>query len=153
MCLQRLATESQIKKFFKFDKEKGHNVGTKDLYYNPSSGKYRFPAMHCVRESLKEGIWLKEEDYRGKRGLLSDEIEFPYCEESSYLKGFHVYLYPIISQLEIRDEARFKKERIRYSYRVRRKVYFRKVVAHGYQNKQKVIVAKEIYIVPLKKGG
>jgi len=93
-----------------------------------------------IRGSMKRlpvGKWLNEKDYRDKTDF---NMKYLRTEDKyeNYKFGWHIYYYKS-------DENYFS------SWCVKRKVKFRKIVAKGYQDGKRIVVAKEIYIIPLKK--
>jgi len=81
-------------------------------------------------QQLPIGKWIKEIDYRSRDDI---EIEWIHADrEGKYHPGFHVYLD-------------------KYGDTNLRKVKFRNILVKGWQSGSKVVVAKEIYIFPLRK--
>ena len=83
--------------------------------------------------------WIKEKDYRALSGRR-EYIRFPNTS-IRYPMGFHIFL----KKKDARGWKNWWNERIR-------KVKFRKIVAKGWQRGMKVIVAKEMLIIPEKKN-
>jgi len=128
MCLNRLLPSN---KTFKITKENGNNVGWK-LFK-----KRRKRLIPGVRYSIKPyyiGVWYKEEEFRICQSIT--QIIIYSHSRKTYPPGFHIYL------TEPTCFYKFEK----------RKVYFRNIVAQGYEgDKSRTIVAKEMYIVPKRK--
>jgi hypothetical protein len=124
MCL-----DFKAKKKFKYTKENGYFVGWKVFYLSDSLGLY---FAHQGRDSkVPVNKWLNEKDYRRYKTLKTLHY---YNFRSHYRIGFHIYLNP--------QEPRYGEEC--------RKIYFRQPVAHGYELEDKVVVAKEIFILPVR---
>jgi hypothetical protein len=125
MCL-----DVTTKMKFKYSKENGYYVGWKDFNLDISSG------LHFQNQGTPGKIpvnkWLNEKNYRQYKNTKTITL---YNDTKYYKTGFHIYL------IEHKVSS--------YSSRCR-KVYFRKPVAHGYEVYDKVVVAKEIFILPLQ---
>jgi hypothetical protein len=102
-----------------------NSIGYKEFDYN--KGRLHFKFFNCYKR-LPIGKWLKEEDYREQKSV--DRIGYQNISKW-YKTGFHIYVdNPLYAGI----------------YSGIRKVKFRKVVAKGWQDGRKVIVAKEMYI-------
>ena len=115
-------SELESKKF-EYKKENDHFVGYK-YFYNRDYSHLHFP-FKGKSSRIPLNTWIDEKNWR----IFKDET---HIEDSGnlYKTGFHIYTEkPLLKH---------------------RKVYFRGVVAQGYQQEDKVIVAKEMYIPKLR---
>jgi len=151
MCLNRAATETEKRNEFRVQTDlKGRRIGFKIL---TNSGKLPFQGME---DKLPESQWINEKRYR----YDSNKKSLPFIEylagwralpagfkPKRYATGFHIFIdkneaiqYSKIHQFDLVGDSRGLTVR---------KVYFRKVVARGYQansrDEHRVIVCKEIY--------
>lgn len=139
MCLQTLHTKEEKEKL-KIIKENGHNVGWRVF-------KKRHSRMYSLykgnRKFFRVGTWMKEFDHRD-HGLKCPNNFIHMNPRETYSLGFHIFL-------KEKDATKYM-HRFGVSQRspTMRKVYFKKVVATGRQNYYDCIVAKEIFIVPLR---
>ena len=131
MCLDRLATKTEIKNEFMAQTDlKGHHVGFKimttigELPFQGTGGK------------LPQSRWINERKYR--QVSKTEFISFG-GTAGVYTTGFHIFVN--------KSEAIHFWEYLLSRHNEVREVYFRKVVARGYQKKHRVIVCKEICFV------
>lgn len=128
MCLNSISNKP-----FKPEKENGHNVGWKifsmDDYY------HIYPQFQSSK-IFKINRWIHEKSMREGKNEFDD---IRASDNQLYEKGFHIYL-----SKEDAMKNNFFHEKMR-------KVYYRKPVAYGYQAHKKVVVAKEIFILSIRK--
>jgi len=137
MCLRNLASKKDIKKkLFDFRKENNHNVGYK-IFDRDHKGHLHF-CLQGKYSSLPIGKWIKEEDWRHIDDKNKKTVGFR--DDHMYPIGFH----PCLNQKEAIESHNLN------AGEVIRKIYFRKVVARGWDRKGATVVSKEIYIIPLK---
>lgn len=123
MCLSKI--DNSVKKYI--EKEGGYFVGYKVV---EKFNKKIYPLFWGTR--LKTNEWINEKDHRNPN---SESINFiQNSKGGSYKTGFHFYL---------KKGDAYKHADM---FSVVRKIYFRKPVAFGWQNKVKVGVAQEIFI-------
>jgi len=82
------------------------------------------------KKRIPIGKWINEKDYRTREDRFIKKV-FAGKGDGQYELGFHFFL---------RQDT----------YGNRRKIKFRGILAKGYQYGERVIVAKEIYIFPIK---
>ena len=133
MCLDRAATKTEIKNEFKAQTDlKGHHVGFKimtaigELPFQGTGGK------------LPQSRWINERKYRLSSAFSKEDLSFNETV-GRYPTGFHIFVN--------KSEAIHFWESVSNRHNEVREVYFRKVVARGYQNKRRVIVCKEICFI------
>lgn len=83
----------------------------------------RLSGMIMGGPEIPSGMWLYEKEFRTE-DAVKETIKA--CDKKNYLKGFHIYLEPGDG---------------------RELVFFRDVVATGYQDYEAVVIAKEIFCV------
>jgi pullulanase/glycogen debranching enzyme len=132
MCLTRAATETEKRNEFSVQTDiEGRRKAFKVL---TPGGELPFQGME---DKLPKSRWINEKKYRYDSNIKS--LPFSGVEGAKrYVTGFHIF----VSEL---DAIRYSKS---FSQNLTvKKVYFRKVVARGYQDKYRVIVCKEIALV------
>jgi len=148
MCLTRAATETEKRNKFRGQTDlKGRRIGFKVIN---NSGKLPFQG---TEDKLPENQWINEKKYRYDSNKKSLPFSLLYLTEQSsreryvkrYVTGFHIF----IDKNEAIQYSKIHQSPYGVSLLIVRKVYFRKVVARGYQanshNEHRVIVCKEIY--------
>jgi hypothetical protein len=130
MCLNRAATETEKRNEFRVQTDlKGHRVGFKIM---TKQGEFPFQG---TGGKIPQSRWINERKYR--LNSASEDLSFNETV-GRYPTGFHIFVN--------------KSEAIHYlesfsKHNEVREVYFRKVVARGYQKKHRVIVCKEICFI------
>lgn len=143
MCLHGPAKRSELKEF-KIIREGNHQVGWKVFKQKKSypSFKPRFYPLHFDNGyKIPKDKWIKEKHFRRFKKMKNLPLG---NTNGNYPLGFHIFLTE-------KDAIRYKG----YDWQewdnkeIVRKVYFRKIVAHGYQD-AKIIVAKEMFVLSNK---
>lgn len=136
MCLTRAATETQKRNRFRVQTDlKGRRIGFKVI---TERGRLPFQGM---KGKLPRSRWINEKKYRDN----SDVKSLPFMEtkegqSGQYPTGFHIFVNGT-------EAVSYVKNSGRQQQLVVETVYFRKVVARGYQNGRRVIVCKEICFI------
>lgn len=124
MCL-----DFRAKKRFKYNKENGYFVGWKKFTLGDSAG------LHFTNQGIETRVpvnrWIHEKDYRRCKDIKTIE----YGKNKQYRTGFHIFV-DIPSNIYYTIELR--------------KVYFRDITTHGYEAMERVVVAKEMFILPVR---
>jgi pullulanase/glycogen debranching enzyme len=140
MCLTRAATETE--KRYEFNVRTDVEGRRKAFKVLTPGGELPFQGMG---DKLPKSRWVNEKKYR----YDSDIKSLPFCGVEGakrYVTGFHIF----VSELDaIRYSKSFGNSSNGYNFKklTVKEVYFRKVVARGYQDKYRVIVCKEIALV------
>lgn len=131
MCLDRPASKLEQKEdFHTYKDKKRHKVAYKIMRRELKN------AFQNNDIPLPLSRWTNEKKYRCILNL--DSLRYNNLPKS-YKTGFHLFV-------DKRGAQRFADRHLVRDYIVKQ-VYFRKVVARGYQERQAVIVCKEICVV------
>lgn len=134
MCLEKLMTKRNLESpRNQPEKEGRYQVGWKIFHL---TGNRRLKSDIFGSKYLPVGQWLHEKDFRDKEFKSERNIQMDFSYKR-YPFGWHIYVNK-------KRMDRFQSSDTRF-----RKVYFRRVVAKGFDAGWPVFVAKEMFIVPL----
>lgn len=130
MCLRKVIKYDILRRF-KPERENKYNIGWKVF---KSYDSELHPIYKGYNNIFPINQWINEKDFRPGYYYYknNDYIDGP----NTYRTGFHIYL----------DKKNAIKKLESGCGEVIKKVYFKNVVAKGYEYKSKIVVAKEMMI-------